>query len=168
MPSHHHSSLADFFRVFIALTGILTAAQIEAVPIIHNNPIIQNNPTSQTLIRGASTQFNVVATGSGTLSYQWQKDGIDIPGATSSSFSLASAQPWHIGDYRVKITNPAGTVTSQVATLTLNGVVSDLWRGMIGFWQFNGNLNDSGLLQKHMNGNQNSFAVDKKGCRVLQ
>jgi|GEM_PF-6483172 len=143
MSSHLRSSFADSFRVFIALTGILTAAQIEAAPII------QNNPTSQTLIRGASTQFNVVATGSGTLSYQWQKDGIDIPGATSSNFSLSSAQPWHIGDYTVKVTDSVAALTSAVATLSLNGVDSGIWKGLVAYYPLDSNCNDVSSLQKH-------------------
>ena len=42
-------------------------------------------------------------------SFQWQLDGVDIPGATMQSLSVANAQP---GNYRVVVTNGAGSTTS--------------------------------------------------------
>ena len=156
MSSHLRSSIADCFRVFIALTGVLTVAQTEAAPII------QNNPTSQTLIRGASTQFSVAATGSGTLSYQWQKDGIDIPGATSSSFSLASAQPWHIGDYSVKTTDLNGTTISNSAALGIAGVNASIWKSLVHYYPINSSLvADVGALTENLQTVGVSFTQDR-------
>jgi hypothetical protein len=112
-------------------------------------PRIDSHPQPLTVSRGASTTLTVAATGNGTLTYQWQKDGVDIPGATSSSFSLAAAQPWHIGDYRVKVTDSAGMVTSELATLNLNGVDSGIWKGLLGYYEFDGNGMDHSILERN-------------------
>ncbi len=84
-------------------------------------PVITTQPQSITVAQNAAASFSVVATGSGTLTYQWQKDGVDIPGATSATLSLASAKPWHIGDYTVKLSDTSGTNTSKYANKVLRG-----------------------------------------------
>jgi formylglycine-generating enzyme required for sulfatase activity len=101
---------------------------------------------SQTVAPDAPVSFTVVAAGTGTLTYQWQKDGVDIPGATSSTFGLTNAKPWHIGDYTVRVTDSSGEVTSNIATLTVSGVNSNLWKGLIGFYNFSGDSQDRTLL----------------------
>jgi hypothetical protein len=65
--------------------------------------------------------FSVTATGTGDLSYQWSVNGEIIIGATSPSYSLCPITLSDNGNqYTVKITNACGSVTSQVATLTVN------------------------------------------------
>lgn len=54
------------------------------------------------------------------LSYQWQKDGLAISGATSPNLSLANLQTNQAGLYRVVVSSPYGSVTSAVAVLTVN------------------------------------------------
>lgn len=62
-----------------------------------------------------------VTNGSGPLVYQWYRNNTAVPGATSALYSLARAtNAVHAGSYYVVITNYAGAVTSQVATLTIN------------------------------------------------
>jgi len=46
---------------------------------------------SRTIDVGAVVTFDVVAGGTGTLSYQWQRNGVNIAGATTTSYTLASA-----------------------------------------------------------------------------
>jgi hypothetical protein len=55
----------------------------------------------------------------GTL--QWTKNGADIPGANSATYSVASASPSDAGSYRLRATNPDGTVTSSAAVVTVSG-----------------------------------------------
>lgn len=81
-------------------------------------PEITTNPASQTVLLGDPVEFVVAATGEEPLSYQWQLDGTDIFGATSSNYYLASTTGWDAGDYTVTVTNIAGVVTSSVATLS--------------------------------------------------
>ena len=52
----------------------------------------------------------------------------------------------HIGDYAVTTTNPAGSVTSDVATLSITGINSELWRGLLAYFPFDGNANDQSVF----------------------
>jgi hypothetical protein len=84
-------------------------------------PTIASAPASQTVSAGASVTFSVTANGTTPLSYQWHKDANVLPGATNPQLTIANVQPVHSGSYIVIVANPAGSVTSTPATLTLNG-----------------------------------------------
>lgn len=83
-------------------------------------PSIAAHPQNRTVSVGQSATFTVEANGGAPLSYQWQRDSVDIPGATSSSYTLTNAQ---LGDngaqFRARVSNPFGSVTSNAATLTV-------------------------------------------------
>jgi hypothetical protein len=84
-------------------------------------PSITTQPTSQTVTAGQTASFSVVAAGSAPLSYQWQKNGVAIPGATSSSYTTPATTSSDNGaQYSVVVSNTAGTVTSSAATLTVS------------------------------------------------
>ena len=91
---------------------------------------ITQQPQSQMLCQtsGQSTQFSVTNTtpsGGGTVTYQWQKNGIDltntgnISGATSSTLSISNITPADYGSYTVELTNLYGSVLSNPAYLNL-------------------------------------------------
>ncbi|MBI5772016.1 MAG: immunoglobulin domain-containing protein [Verrucomicrobia bacterium] len=82
-------------------------------------PSITVQPQGQALVTGGSATFGVTATGTGPITYQWVKDGVDILGATGATFARASVSMADAGNYAVIVTNAAGTVTSQSATLTV-------------------------------------------------
>jgi glucose/arabinose dehydrogenase len=83
-------------------------------------PSIGTQPQSVTVSAGQPATFGVAASGGGTLRYQWQRDGADIPGATRSTYTLPSAAPADSGaKFRVIVTNSAGSATSNAATLTV-------------------------------------------------
>jgi hypothetical protein len=69
---------------------------------------------------GAPASFSVSASGTGTLSYQWRKNGSAISGATASSYTIASVAAGDAGNYDVVVTGACGLVTSSVAVLTIN------------------------------------------------
>src|SRR5689334_5443837 len=50
-------------------------------------PYINTQPANQTVSVGQTATFSVGAAGTLPLNYQWQKNGADIPGATSSSYA---------------------------------------------------------------------------------
>jgi hypothetical protein len=68
---------------------------------------------------GGSAQFSVLATGNGPLTYQWKKNGSNIPGATASTYTLNSVSAQDEGSYSVLVTNLAGTVNSATALQSL-------------------------------------------------
>lgn len=79
---------------------------------------ISTQPSSITVEVGQTATFRVEATGSG-LTYQWQKNGANIGGATASVYSIASAQTGDAGTYTVRIVGTTGSVDSQPAVLTV-------------------------------------------------
>ena len=86
-------------------------------------PVIGTQPANQSVVAGKTATFTVTATGSdggGPLTYQWQKNGTDIPGATSSTYTT---QATAIGDsgakYSVVVINGTGFVISNQATLSV-------------------------------------------------
>jgi len=101
-------------------------------------PVITTQPQSQTVTAGNGATFNVAATGTSPLYYQWRKngsiltDGDNIWGANSSTLTLTRLTPWDAGIYTVVVSNAAGSVTSLYAVLrvwTPSGVVA---------WGYNG------------------------------
>src|SRR5439155_16624316 len=65
--------------------------------------------------------FTVVAGGTAPLSYQWQKNGASIAGATAASYATPATTTTDNGStFAVVVTNTAGTGTSSAATLTVN------------------------------------------------
>ncbi len=83
-------------------------------------PTLSVQPTSQTVCAGGSVTFSVKAAGTAPLSYQWQKDGAAISGATGASYTIPAVAAAHAGSYRVVVSNKAGSVTSTPVTLTVN------------------------------------------------
>lgn len=83
-------------------------------------PAITSQPSSVTVPVGASATFSVSANGSTPFSYQWQRNGVNIAGATLGSYTLNEAQSADNGAaFRVVVTNSFGSVTSKAATLTV-------------------------------------------------
>ena len=101
---------------------------------------IQTQPAPQTVNRGAAVTFTVGTTGT---QFQWQKDGVDIPGATAAAYSIPSVQPQHIGYYTCRVTDANGTVTSQQAALNIPGVPFNLWQGLVAYFPLDGNSTDA-------------------------
>jgi len=82
-------------------------------------PVITNQPQSITVPQGNPATFSVTATGTPPLSYQWRKNGVNINGATNSSYTIASVVPADQGNYSVVVSNSGGSVTSNDASLTV-------------------------------------------------
>lgn len=86
-------------------------------------PAITTQPSNQTVPAGQTATFSVVATGTAPLSYQWQKGTSDIAGATSARYTTPATAIADGGTtFRVLVSNSAGSVTSNAATLTVNSV----------------------------------------------
>lgn len=80
---------------------------------------ILSQPSSQVVRAGASVTLGVFATSSSSISYQWQFNGADIPGAATPSYFIAVATNIHQGTYRVRLTDALGSIFSQNAVLTV-------------------------------------------------
>ncbi|MFS8084291.1 MAG: PQQ-dependent sugar dehydrogenase [Acidobacteriota bacterium] len=81
---------------------------------------IMSSPADQTALQGQSVTFQVTAGGSTPLSYQWQRNMVNIPGANASSYLIQSARLADNGArFRCLVSNALGTATSNEATLTV-------------------------------------------------
>jgi hypothetical protein len=81
---------------------------------------ITTQPANQTVNAGQTATFSVTANGTAPLSYQWQKGGVAIPGATSAAYTTPAVQASDNGTtFTVTVTDTAGSVSSSAATLTV-------------------------------------------------
>jgi len=120
----------DDVRIYnraLSATEVTQLYATEAVP-----PSITAQPASAAANVGGSATFNTTVTGSPTLIYQWQMNGVNITGATNSTLALSNLQTNQTGGYRIVITNAAGSVTSSVAMLAVNRLVPGLTWGTPG------------------------------------
>ena len=99
-------------------TSNVATLTVSSTPVA---PSITTQPANQTVSAGQSATFTVAATGTTPLSYQWQKGGAAISGASSASYITPATSTSDNGSqFKVVITNSAGSATSSVATLTVN------------------------------------------------
>jgi hypothetical protein len=83
-------------------------------------PSITTQPANHTVTAGQTATFGVTATGTGTLTFQWEKNGTAISGATSASYTTPATAATDNGAlFTVTITDIAGNVTSNAAILTV-------------------------------------------------
>jgi hypothetical protein len=75
-------------------------------------PTIGTQPRSQSVVAGGNVTLSVSATGSGTLTYQWFKDGVAVSGATAASLTLNSLTTAQAGQYHVEVSNAGGMTPS--------------------------------------------------------
>jgi invasion protein IalB len=122
-PATTTSDSGSTFHVTISNTaGTVTSSAVtltvNAAPVA---PTITTQPVSQTVTAGQTATFTVVASGNAPLNYQWQKNGTNISGATTTSYTTPATTTSDSGSsFDVMVSNTAGTVTSATATLTVN------------------------------------------------
>ncbi|RFM33960.1 PQQ-dependent sugar dehydrogenase [Chitinophaga silvisoli] len=82
-------------------------------------PVIVNQPQSQSIVSGDPVAFSVTSSGALPLTYQWQKNGVNIAGATADTFLIAAVAAADAANYRCIVSNSAGKDTSDNAKLTV-------------------------------------------------
>ena len=87
--------------------------------VIYNPPIITADFLDQTVLGGANVAFTASAEGGGALQYQWQANGANIANATNATLFLNTVGVTNAVAYDYIVTSAYGSVTSQVATLTV-------------------------------------------------
>ena len=118
-------ALADAGGYDCVVTNPAGSATSESAPVtVHGAPAITRHPTRVQLIEGTSYELVVEATGM-SLSYQWHRDGEAIAGATGATFGISEASVEDEGEYHVVVTNPAGSVTSDTAVVSVRPPADD-------------------------------------------
>jgi len=113
-----------------------------------NAPNFIANPTSLSVALASNATFSVTASGVTPLAFQWQFNGTNIPGATSSNFTINAAQLTDAGGYSVQVSNSYAIVPSSTAFLSVLSQLSNgngcvlAPTGMTNWWPAEGNAND--------------------------
>ena len=111
-------------QIYVTVTdavGSATSATVTlTVSAAATAPAITQQPASVTVTAGQAAAFSVAATGTAPLTYQWFMNGT-ASGTNSNTFSIAQTTTGQTGaQIRVKVTNTAGSATSNTVTLTVN------------------------------------------------
>jgi hypothetical protein len=151
-----------------SITSAQAALTVNLTPVA---PTITTQPANQTVTAGQTASFSVAAAGTTPLTYQWQKNGMDIPSATSVSYTTPVTTTADSGELlRVVVSNSAGNVTSNSATLTVNPGTTNSSVDVITYHNDNGrtgqNLNETVLTPANVKtatfGKKGEFSVDGK------
>jgi hypothetical protein len=101
----------------ILVTMALTYSGCSGLPTA---PSITSEPASESVSALQTATFKVSAIG-GDASYQWKKNGVNIPGATGPSYTTPRTTMADNGEkFSVVISNRVGTLASRIATLTVS------------------------------------------------
>ena len=134
-------------------------------------PTITTQPANQTVTAGQTATFNVTASGTAPLAYQWQLNGSDISGATAASYTTPVTITANSGElFRVVVSNSAGSVTINSAMLTFNPGTGTSTVDIITYHDDNSrtgqNLNETALTLANVKsatfGKKGEFTVDGK------
>jgi hypothetical protein len=108
----------------IGATGDGPAGRSANVFILGQLPIIVRQPSSRISVPGEEVTFAIDAGGHAPLTYQWRRNGVDIPGAVGATYSVRvpNVAPFASveGTYDVVVSNLGGVVTSAPASLRVN------------------------------------------------
>jgi hypothetical protein len=109
---------ASTYRVVVANTyGAVTSAWVTLT--LNEPPGIVVPPASANVYTGATVRLSVTASGSAPLSFQWQYNGTNLPGATLATLTLTNVQIANSGRYSVRVSNRVGQTSSPDAILTV-------------------------------------------------
>jgi hypothetical protein len=133
------------------------------ISVLAVQPTISQQPAAQTRFLGGSAQFNVVAAG-GQLTYQWLKNGTAIGNATTNPLALVGLVSGDAADYRVVVTNSAGSITSAIAHLTVSALPAGyagavMGDGPVAYWRLNESSGTSMVDSYNLNNGVYSGAV---------
>ncbi len=115
------SSTTQYSVSTLVTTNTGTFCESERTPVtatVNYLPTV-TDPISQVVCLNSPLTLSITATGTPGPTYQWRKDGINIPGATSASYSIPAADNDDAGSYDVVVSNSCGSVTSNPATVTV-------------------------------------------------
>ena len=106
---------ADYSAVVRNAAGFAVSRSARVTVVIP--PRITLQPVGLSVLPGSNVTFTVAAVGTGTIRYQWRKDGVDIPGATLATLSVPNAQLVNEGEYQAVVSDDLTTIQSVAVRL---------------------------------------------------
>ena len=106
------SDAGQYKAMAVAPTAVNISASTNVGLNLYAATVITTAPAGKKVCEGAKETLTVTATGGGTMTYQWKKDGQDIAGATASSYEIASMNAASAGNYTVVATGACGSVSA--------------------------------------------------------
>jgi hypothetical protein len=160
--SNQYDGAIDDVRIY---NRSLSPSESQAVYVYESTPAITLQPTNVIAALSSVVSMNIAATNgnNATLSFQWFKDNNRLSWATNSSLVLSNLHPVNVGDYYAVVGNGFMSVTSSVANVSVPGVNQGLWKGLVGYYPFNGNANDESGNGISGTNNGVSWGVDRFG-----
>ncbi len=126
-PEQARSAYRSSFRPYMRTDYLGFRTALSAGPTTELvAPSITASPQAVTVMAGQTARFTVMVAGTAPLAFQWQLNGVDLLGATAANYTVNNAQLANAGEYRVVVSNPAGSVTSTPAVLTMNQTAATL------------------------------------------
>jgi len=125
-------NLGNYYVVVGSAVGSITSSVV-GLTLLYP-PSITNQPQDQVANAYATASFNVGASGTAPLSYQWLINGSTLSGANGSTLAFPSVTPPDLGPYSVVVTNNYGSVTSSVANLYLAPYLKTPFTGLDTYW----------------------------------
>lgn len=115
-------SVADVATYCVTVTSACNSVT-NCASLAVNEPATATSLTSLTNCPGTTATFMTMASGTGPFGYRWTKSGTLIPGATNSSYTIASVTVADVATYCVEVTGRCNTVTN-CASLVVNETVT--------------------------------------------
>lgn len=114
---------AGNYTCTVGMGSLNLTTQPASVSVV-SAPVVLTHPESRLISVASSVTFSAAASNAAGVSYQWLRNGADISGATTSSYTIDSAALTHGGEYRCQMTNAAGSSKTDAAKLGVVRAVS--------------------------------------------
>ena len=117
------ATAADAGAYKLTATNSLGSVTTVAATLTVTSPVtITTQPSDTSASLGSSASFTVAATGSGPLTYQWRRNGVNLPGATAATLTVNPITAVSYGTYSVLVASATGSLDSAPAQLLSTSV----------------------------------------------
>jgi hypothetical protein len=116
--------MADSGSYTCVVTNVVSSTETNSAAVVVQGiiPVIDTQPTGTTILDGQSFTVTVVAHGTASLTYQWTKNGVNVDGATSATYTKNPAAMTDTGSYVCIVSNIAGSTSTNGVVVTVQGV----------------------------------------------
>lgn len=116
LPAAQPANSGTYSATFSNGFGLATSANAFLL-VTGAPPAILAQPTSVTNYGGETVVFQITASGTAPLTYQWRKNNAPLAAATNDALALTALRRTNQGDYSIVVSNQFGGITSSNATL---------------------------------------------------